>query len=750
MRDHQDQSRRRDGQDLRRGRKRRLGRRRFPPFGQSPLEWGVTPLLQAIRRPSALIGAFLLSVDGPSWAQQTLEQTRSAASSLVQGAEKIPAAITTGGAAMTSSGTPGAVGSAASSRLMDSYELCQIGRLGQPHLAFLTVFILIGCFVFFLQIDHRLIKHGWEIRKALSEATTITYIPEDGSKKPLLNDKGEAVSIQVMEPSVSRLIALAGLIMLILFYFGFGIISVYHFGRTCEMPGGIDSVTTFLYAGLTFFAPYIATKLSEVFAPTGRRLPLPSIQPPQAQSQATVFPQNRYAPPEPQSVSMGTPPPVSVPVSASPSASSPPPVPMAPTPQPPPPEPTPVALPQGPPVAAPVPVTASTASHQHVDAFQLIRTFEGFRDKAYPDPASGGDPWTIGYGFTRVNGRPVVPGQTLSRVDADQLLTTMVGDCAKTLSGRIPYWKDMADKQQSALISFAWNLGVGFFGDETNFHTISTCLRNKDWPKVPDALLLYCMPGTAVHEGLLRRRNAEADLWRQGMAGANASLSSPTSVSAAAPVSHNGAPARPIAAGASAATATAPTAVAAPVVTAPAHPNPLQVVYYDQMLMDDGQGWRDCFSASCAMLACFWGKLQAKDGNKYNYIRQKYGDSTDSNAQLQALRSLGLQPEFRMDGKPESLKAEIDAGRPVAVGWLHHGHVSAPSGGGHWTVVIGYDATGFWMNDPYGSCDLVGGGYPGGANPNDELGKKEHYSYKNWLPRWMPAGSAGWYLTCKP
>jgi hypothetical protein len=252
-----------------------------------------------------------------------------------------------------------------------------------------------------------------------------------------------------------------------------------------------------------------------------------------------------------------------------------------------------------------------------------------------------------------------------------------------------------------------------------------------------------------VHEGLLRRRNAEADLWRQGMAGANASLSSPTSVPAAAPVSHNGAPAKPIAAGASA-TATAPTAVAAPVVTAPAHPNPLQVVYYDQMLMDDGQGWRDCFSASCAMLACFWGKLQAKDGNKYNHIRQKYGDSTDSNAQLQALRSLGLQPEFRMDGKPESLKAEIDAGRPVAVGWLHHGHVSAPSGGGHWTVVIGYDATGFWMNDPYGSCDLVGGGYPGGANPNDELGKKEHYSYKNWLPRWMPAGSAGWYLTCKP
>jgi GH24 family phage-related lysozyme (muramidase) len=367
---------------------------------------------------------------------------------------------------------------------------------------------------------------------------------------------------------------------------------------------------------------------------------------------------------------------------------------------------------------------------------RLIKEFEGFRDKAYPDPASGGDPWTIGYGFTRINGKPVVPGQSLPQAEADQLLSAMVGECAHTLSGRIPYWKDMADKQQSCLISFAWNLGKGFYGDETNFHTISTCLRNKDWAKVPDALLLYCMPGTAVHQGLLRRRNAEADLWRQGMAGAGAKA---TPVPITGAVSGSGNPPRPIAAGAAPAT-----------VATPAHPNPLQVAYYDQMLMDDGQGWRDCFSASCAMLACFWGKLKAKDGNTYNHIREKYGDSTDSNAQLQALRSLGLHAEFRTDGQRETLKAEIDAGRPVAVGWLHHGPAGAPSGGGHWTVVIGYDDTGFWMNDPYGSCDLVGGGYPGGSNPNDEVGKKDHYSYKNWLPRWMPSGSPGWYLTCQP
>jgi len=729
------------GQRLGRNKRRPLPSRRHPALPP----WGVTPFLRAIRGPSGLIGAFLLSADLPSWAQQTLGQTRSAAGSLVEAAQQIPHTITTGGAAPVAGGaatsTATSAAPAAAARLMDSYELCKIGRLGQHQLSFLTVFILIGCFIFFLQIDHRLIKHGWEIRKALSEPTNVSCIPEDGSKKPLLNEKGEAVSIRVMEPSVSRLIALSGLIMLILFYFGFGIISVYHFGRTCEMPGDINGVTTFLYAGLTFFAPYIATKFSEVFAPTGRRLPLPSVQPPQAQVQPTYLPQTSgqatLMPPPPQAVmpSPGGAPAAAVEAPAAAHAYDSPAAQVA--------APAPAPVIQSPPSPpAPVAAPAASVSSGHQDAFRLIRDFEGFADKAYPDPASGGDPWTIGYGFTRVNGKPVVRGQGMSRAEADQLLSTMVGEHANSLSGRIPFWTDMADKQQSALISFAWNLGLGFYGDETNFHTISTCLRNKDWAKVPDALLLYCMPGTPVHQGLLRRRQEEANVWRQGMA------TGQVKPAQAAAVSGNGGPSRPIAAGASA-VATTPAAVST-VVAAPAHPNPLQVPYFDQMLMDDGQGWRDCFSASCAMLACYWGKLKAKDGNAYNHIRQKYGDSTDSNSQLQALRSLGLKPEFRTDGKPETLKAEIDAGRPVAVGWLHHGHVTAPSGGGHWTVVIGYDDRGFWINDPYGSCDLVGGGYPGGGNPNDELGKRENYSYKNWLPRWMPAGSPGWYLSCKP
>jgi GH24 family phage-related lysozyme (muramidase) len=349
-------------------------------------------------------------------------------------------------------------------------------------------------------------------------------------------------------------------------------------------------------------------------------------------------------------------------------------------------------------------------------ALQLIAEFEGFVDHAYPDPASGGEPWTIGYGFTSIDGRPVQPGDTLSRAEADAQLLSGVNACARHLANRVPYWSAMANDQRCALISFAWNLGEDFYGG-AGFDTISRRLREKDWAAVPEALLLYCDPGSSVQAGLLRRRQAETDLWKKGMSLPNVS---------------------------SLPLATLPTAITTPanspvLVTGGSKRNPLNVPWFDQLAMDDGQGWRDCFSASSAMLAAYWGKEPNEDD--YNALRQQYGDSTTSEAQLAALRHLGLKAEFRTDGTLQTIKSEIDAGRPVAVGWLINGPPSAPSGGGHWTVVIGYDASSVIMNDPYGSCDLVNGGYP--ANHN---GAHQHYSYANWEPRWRPQGSGGWYL----
>ena len=172
--------------------------------------------------------------------------------------------------------------------------------------------------------------------------------------------------------------------------------------------------------------------------------------------------------------------------------------------------------------------------------------------------------------------------------------------------------------------------------------------------------------------------------------------------------------------------------------------NPLPVKWQSQL--DNGpSGQRECFSSSCAMLAMYWGKVS--DDRAYCAIRAKYGDTTDAQAQLLALRSLGLKADFHTDGRAADLEREIDAGRPVAVGWLHHGPVSAPRGGGHWSVVIGYPPSkdAWIMHDPNGEARLVDGGYTPNTN-----GAGLRYSRKNWNPRWMPGGSGGWYLTCRP
>ena len=146
-------------------------------------------------------------------------------------------------------------------------------------------------------------------------------------------------------------------------------------------------------------------------------------------------------------------------------------------------------------------------------ALKIVKEFEGTRLQAYPDPLSGGEPWTIGVGCTRYpDGSPVRSGDVITEVEADQMLRLEIDRTAALLAKRIPYWSEMNANQKSALISFAFNLGPNFFG-ASGFGTITRVLHDKQWDRVPDAMLLYRNPGTNVEAGLKRRRLAEGDLW---------------------------------------------------------------------------------------------------------------------------------------------------------------------------------------------------------------------------------------------
>jgi GH24 family phage-related lysozyme (muramidase) len=154
--------------------------------------------------------------------------------------------------------------------------------------------------------------------------------------------------------------------------------------------------------------------------------------------------------------------------------------------------------------AAPAPSTPPAAG------IALIREFEGVHLQAYRCPA--GVP-TIGWGSTRyADGRAVAMGDQITRAEADALLTHEVLRIAERLARTVPGWVTMNDNQRGALVSFAYNLGSGFYGAQ-GFSTITHALAQRRWEDVPAAMLLYRNPGSSFEAGLRRRREAEGRLW---------------------------------------------------------------------------------------------------------------------------------------------------------------------------------------------------------------------------------------------
>ena len=144
----------------------------------------------------------------------------------------------------------------------------------------------------------------------------------------------------------------------------------------------------------------------------------------------------------------------------------------------------------------------------------LIKKYEGFRSEPYICPA--GVP-TIGYGNTYYpnTGRKIgMNDESVTKAEAEVMLKECVEqDFVTVLEKKIPYWSEMNDGQKSALISFAYNLGANFYGDTSNFGSITRVLKNKEWNLVPEMLLKYRNPGSAFEEGLRKRRVEEGAIW---------------------------------------------------------------------------------------------------------------------------------------------------------------------------------------------------------------------------------------------
>lgn len=132
----------------------------------------------------------------------------------------------------------------------------------------------------------------------------------------------------------------------------------------------------------------------------------------------------------------------------------------------------------------------------------LIKRFEGLRLDAYPDPGTGGEPWTIGYGHTG----GVKRGDRITQAQADAFLRQDVARFEEAVRKLAP---KTTQGQFDALVSFAFNVGEGALRG-------STLLRKHNEGDHAGARAEF---GKWVNangrrlEGLVRRRAAEAAMY---------------------------------------------------------------------------------------------------------------------------------------------------------------------------------------------------------------------------------------------
>ena len=322
-------------------------------------------------------------------------------------------------------------------------------------------------------------------------------------------------------------------------------------------------------------------------------------------------------------------------------------------------------------------------------ARKIVAEFEGCRLEPYLCSAG-----VATQGFGRTGPSIKMGGPAITQAQADQWLAEDLQRFADGIHRLLPGSQLWGANQQAALISWALNIGLKAVEDSTLRKRLLA--GEPGVIVVPQELPKWNKANGAVLPGLTRRRAAEVALF-------------------------TGTPPAP-------------------------PPLPMQqgvlldVPYEAQNDNASGTGYRECFSSSAAMVARYYGKITNDDA--YNKFRAKYGDTTDAQAQVSALKALGLNARFITNCTVALLEAELDAGRPVMVGWLHKGAVAAPTGGGHWSVVIGYTPTAFIHNDPNGEANLVQGGYA-----NTTKGKAITYSRANWLKRWIVEGpNSGWAM----
>lgn len=145
----------------------------------------------------------------------------------------------------------------------------------------------------------------------------------------------------------------------------------------------------------------------------------------------------------------------------------------------------------------------------------LIKRFESCRLKAYPDPKSGGAPYTCGWGETEGVG----PDTWWTQGEADRRFEARIASVENIVCKYVTH--EMTQGQWDAFVSIVYNVGPGNQWKDgicrLKDGRPSTLLRKfneGDIGGTEDEWCRWISPGSNVSAGLLRRRQAELALFR--------------------------------------------------------------------------------------------------------------------------------------------------------------------------------------------------------------------------------------------
>jgi len=167
---------------------------------------------------------------------------------------------------------------------------------------------------------------------------------------------------------------------------------------------------------------------------------------------------------------------------------------------------------------ASMPANPRVSSTRFVSAagIALIKRFEGCAKlrgdgtvEAYPDPGTGDEPWTIGWGATgrdHFNGSWIGPGTRWTQAQCDSRLAAdlvrYAADVAEAIGPALT-----TQSQFDAMVSFHYNTGAIRTATLTKKHIAG------DYAGAAHEFSRWTRAGGRVLQGLVRRRAAEAELY---------------------------------------------------------------------------------------------------------------------------------------------------------------------------------------------------------------------------------------------